>query len=575
MRLRPSYLLWLLLAASLLYTCCGRDGSIQQKVRTSSPSDTVYTRDAALDAMVSNPEKALNIIDSAYIVGNVSDFQADILRLKVYTQSLEGVQIDSAKLIGERLMQHDSIVLVPANKLTVLDQLITAARFNADDEQLLLLTVQKAALCREIGNETEALRTDAERGALLTRLGHMDEGMKLIDDVIDRLDGVRRFNEMDTWIIAVRRKINILEQIPGSSEIIATNALRILTRLDDYSQNPQEYHDGSVREPGPDERPFYVDFYQSRCYAYLADAYSGTNPAEARRYLARYESTQTWNTYNGRMMIAPILCRLGEYDRMEAIYREMDARQETSDTVNNMFLSMLHDRAVAAEAQGRTQDALSLWKRYDVLNGKLSEKTITSKAYYYAASYQTAEQQKALEMEHARGNRLLNFAWFMGILASLFFGYIVFATIRHFWRLSSSAKAAEVRVQDASPVPQKRPSAMNDEELFNYISGIVKREQLFLNPMLDRQAIMKRIGGLSAHRVGAAFSKGSEHHSLPGYIRSLRLEYACALLISHPEMTVKAVGEASGFSNVSTFCSDFKTCYGVTPSDYRKGNTVQ
>ena len=575
MKRRISNILLLILLPLLLHSQgCGRK-SEPGYLRTNGPVDTVYTRDAALDAMVNNPDKALNIIDSAYIVGNVSDFQADILRLKVYTQSLEGVQIDSAKLIGERLMQHDSIVLVPANKLTVLDQLITAARFNADDEQLLLLTVQKAALCREIGNETEALRTDAERGALLTRLGHMDEGMKLIDDVIDRLDGVRRFNEMDTWIIAVRRKINILEQIPGSSEIIATNALRILTRLDDYSRNPQEYHDGSVREPGPDERPFYVDFYQSRCYAYLADAYSSTNPAEARRYLTRYESTQTWNTYNGRMMIAPILCRLGEYDRMEAIYREMDSRQETSDTVNNMFLSMLHDRAVAAEAQGRTQDALSLWKRYDVLNGKLSEKTITSKAYYYAASYQTAEQQKALEMERARGNRLLNFAWFMGILASLFFGYIVFATIRHFWRLSSSAKGAEVQVQAASTVPQKRPSAMDDEELFNYISGIVKREQLFLNPMLDRQAIMKRIGGLSAHRVGAAFSKGSEHHSLPGYIRSLRLEYACSLLISHPEMTVKAVGEASGFSNVSTFCSDFKTCYGVTPSDYRKGNTVQ
>ena len=44
-------------------------------------------------------------------------------------------------------------------------------------------------------------------------------------------------------------------------------SLRILTRLEDYSQYPGDYHDGSFREPDEEERPLYVDYYRSKCYA--------------------------------------------------------------------------------------------------------------------------------------------------------------------------------------------------------------------------------------------------------------------------------------------------------------------
>ena len=110
---------------------------------------------------------------------------------------------------------------------------------------------------------------------------------------------------------------------------------------------------------------------------------------------------------------------------------------------------------------------------------------------------------------------------------------------------------------------------MNDEELFLYISDMIRRESLYLNPVLDRQTLIKRLN-VSTHRIGAAFSKGSGFGSLPGYVRNLRLEHACVLLTTRPDLSVRAIGEASGFSNNSTFCSDFKARYGITPSKYRQ-----
>ncbi len=529
-------------------------------------ADTLFTRAAALEAMPYHRDRALTIIDSAYIIGNISDFTADLLRMKVYCQTLDGMQLDSTLVIGTRLMEHDSVALDPRKRFSVLDLLVNASRLANDDEALLEWTSQKAGVCRELGEEMEALRTEVEEGAALTRLGHMDEGLEQIDNIISQLDGIRRFSEMDTWIIAIRRKINILQGLSGSSAQIAALSLRILSRLDDYSHDPDSYHDGSFREPDEDERPVYIDFYQAKCYAYLAEVYAGTDPREAERYLARLEQTDYGRTYDARIMMAPILCRLGQYDRMERIYREMDARWDPADTLSNSFLTMLHDRAVAAEAQGHASAALELWKRYDIIKGKIADKTISGKSILYAARYQSDKQRMALEEEQARRVRYYVLTWFLGGLALVFFLYILVA---HFVRSRKEGEGEHKDAEKPPLAPAKRPASMDDVELFEYLSEVIRREQLFLNPLLDRQTLMTRMG-VSAHRVGSAFSKGSAFGSLPGYIRHLRLEYACSLLVSRPDLSVKSVGEASGFSNNSTFCSDFKNCYGVTPSDFRQ-----
>ena len=157
----------------------------------------------------------------------------------------------------------------------------------------------------------------------------------------------------------------------------------------------------------------------------------------------------------------------------------------------------------------------------------------------------------------------------LAVLASLLFLYIVITHLLRRRKARAQGVKGPAVPADTPKTPAKRPSEMNDEELFLYISELIRREELYRNPLLDRQTLIKRLG-VSAHRIGAAISKGSEFRSLPGYIRSLRLEKACELLVTRPDLSVKAVGEALGFSNNSTFCSDFKTRYGVTPSGYRR-----
>ena len=95
---------------------------------------------------------------------------------------------------------------------------------------------------------------------------------------------------------------------------------------------------------------------------------------------------------------------------------------------------------------------------------------------------------------------------------------------------------------------------LNDKQLFDYLSDVIRSEKLFLNQNFSRQLLMDRFH-INERRIGAAFSCCE---GLPDFIRDLRLEYACQLITDHPEMNISDVATASGFSSLTVFGLDIK-----------------
>ena len=81
--------------------------------------------------------------------------------------------------------------------------------------------------------------------------------------------GVKEFNKLDASIIALKRKAEVCNEKALYGDAIPA-AQHMLDLLDDYEQHHDDYHDGSIREPADEERPFYIDFYRGKAYAYLA-----------------------------------------------------------------------------------------------------------------------------------------------------------------------------------------------------------------------------------------------------------------------------------------------------------------
>ena len=57
--------------------------------QTTWAADTLYTEKAAMDIYASQPERALQIIDSAVILGNMDPLRADLLRATVLAAKVE------------------------------------------------------------------------------------------------------------------------------------------------------------------------------------------------------------------------------------------------------------------------------------------------------------------------------------------------------------------------------------------------------------------------------------------------------------------------------------------------------
>ena len=550
-----------------------------------------------LEKAINQPDSALMMIErlrggdlagidttglSVRVNGPLPDYRCDYLRAKVYGQSLEGMWLDSAIIIGERLMTLDAAREDVAYRQDVLEMLINACRQHRDDELTIQWSAQLIDLCRQNGDETEALRTVADVGLILAGIGRADEGLAKIDSVLTLLSGKRKYNELDATIIALKRKVNVLKTRAEGQEVrgerIVDCARQMLDLMADYEQHPDEYHDGTYREPPEHLRPGYIDFYRAQAYMFMAEAEAKAgNKAEARKYLSLFEQTDYAKTFMARKDFAPIYGLLGEYEKMLAIHDEQEVRlRQQGDTVNAEYATILRDRAMAAEAQGRKDEALHLHNAYETLTATLNDRLLQGKANLYAARFHAAEQQREIERHKATAKYLGivgSCIAVVAVLAMFFAAYVVHkrrivdqknrALVKQIAEAAEYRKRYDIQTAEVSTPLSTRRGAGGEA-----ILQVIKEKRLYLDPQFDRQAASDYFQ-ITTRDVGAAFAQGSEYANITDFINRLRLDHARELMTTRPDMSIDEVATASGFSVRRTFSRLFKEKFGLTPTEYR------
>ena len=582
---------YIIMVAAILLVLTGcKEGDTGNK-RVSQAADTLYTAAYAMTFVDTEPERALLLIDSARLAGNLSDVRADIQRARVYGRSHAEIKTDSAILIGERLMLHDSVKADYDLQIEVLEILLDAYRLERDYEQALNWATRLSDVYREHGMHHLLSYSNAEIGALMVRIGQQQEGLARIDSAVQQLAGHRHYSEMNLALLALKRKADVSAEI-GRYQETADAAQQMLGMLDDFEQHPADYYDQSNGYSGitVEERPRYIDFYRSRAYSFLAlAAASQHQPQQAIHYLDLYEQTDASQTLHGRYVTTPILHRLGRYDRMMDIYDEVEQAM-ADDTLNANYADILRGRAEVAESQGHSVAANGYWRRYADLSQQLNDSLLKGKAHLFAARYHAQEQQREIDQQRA-GKRIADtISIATGSLALLMLVFALYAFRQ--WRATREKnrilaqqiteavkykeKYRELSVSAEPSVHSAKPelaisdfTELSDEQLFLCLRDLIENEQLFLQPDFGRQSLIDRTG-LSKERIGAAFAQGSDSVSLPAYVRELRLDYAIRLMNDQPDLTIEQVSMASGFTSADTFTRNFRAKYGMTPTAYKQ-----
>ena len=570
----------LLLVLILVFASCGRNNSARH---IPNLGDTPYQVDSVLVAYGYHPNRALVMLDSALLLGNINEYRAKFIRAKIYSKSLLKQRQDSAILICEQLLQHDSVIHAPQERENILDLLMITSRTKVDFEGYVKWATQKAEVCRLQGEETEQWRTEAEIGMVMAHLGQPEEGMEKIDEAIRQLDEPGSIDRMDAFIIAVKRKITVLNDQGRYAEVIPL-AQRILDRLVHYEQHASAYAEDSYRlswSDSPADRDRYIDFSRAQANGFLAGAYAMTGDTpHARECLSRFNQSGYGHSLGARRMIIPAQMALGMYDEAMATSDEVAYRMGR-DTINDDYAVILRDRAIVARAKGHVVEAYNLMNRHANLVKVLSDSLHASEAHDYAARYHAQEQELKIQEAEA-ASRMKSII--IGVIVLLFF---IASVISFYYRrqrqIISEKNRALVRMINGTPFvapvdeiegAEDTDEVSDSEEpedtsaLFETIDTTIRKEHLYANVSLQRQDVCTRFC-ITRHTLNNLLAQHVGSSSFPQYINNIRMEEALPLLRDNASMTIAAIATAVGFTPAN-FREQFKRQYGITPQEYRQ-----
>ena len=570
----------LLLVLLLVFASCGRNNSARH---IPNLGDTPYQADSVLVAYGYHPNRALVMLDSALLLGNINEYRAKFIRAKIYSKSLLKQRQDSAILICEQLLQHDSVIHAPQERENILDLLMITSRTKVDFEGYVKWATQKAEVCRQQGEETEQWRTEAEIGMVMAHLGQPEEGMEKIDEAIRQLDEPGSIDRMDAFIIAVKRKITVMNDQGRYAEVIPL-AQRILDRLEHYEQHASAYAEDSYRlswSDRPADRDRYIDFSRAQANGFLAGAYAMTGDTpHARECLSRFNQSGYGHSFSARRMIILAQMALGMYDEAMATSDEVVYRMGR-DTINDDYAVILRDRAVVARAKGHVVEAYNLMNRHANLVKVLSDSLHASEAHDYAARYHAQEQELKIQ-EAQTASRIKSII--IGVILLLFVIAGAFSFYYRHQRLVINEKnRALVRMINGTPFvapfdeiegAEDTDEVSDSEEsedtsaLFETIDTTIRTEHLYANVSLQRQDVCTRFC-ITRHTLNNLLAQHVGSSSFPQYVNNIRMEEALPLLRDSASMTIAAIATAVGFTPAN-FREQFKRQYGVTPQEYRQ-----
>ena len=583
----------LLILSITLLTVVACEGERPSARQLPHLGDTPYQADSILVTYANNPERALKLLDSALLLGNISDYRGQFIRAKIYCKSLMEQRQDSAILICKELLRHDSVRNDPTEQENILDMLITTARAKPDYEQYMYWATQKAELCQKQGQETERWRTEADIGLVMTHLGQENEGLAKLDEAISHLDAPGSIDRMDAFIVACKRKINALNDLHRYNEII-TMGQRILDRLDHYEQHAKDYAEDSYRlswSDNPSDRDRYLDFSRAQAWGFMAQGYSltpapspkgeGSNYRKAREYLALFDQSGYGKTFMARRMIAPTQMALGMYDEALATYDEIERRM-AADTLNEDYAVILRSRAIAAREKKHYAEAYYYQTRNADLSKILSDSLIKGKAHDYAARYHAQEQQLEIQEKQAEAERSHIISLAVAVVALLAIAFAVYFFRQK--RIVTEKNRALVRMINGMPIePEPEEEELEEQgedesddggpiivqsSIFNDIDAAIRSEQLYKNVNLQRQDICNHFG-ISRHTLNNLLAENAGGLSFPQYVNNIRLEVALRLLREDPAKAISAIATEVGFSPAN-LREQFKRKYGMTPAEYRQ-----
>jgi len=556
--------------------------------------DVFYTEAKAMSIHRTEPERALAMIDSAVIVGNITRQRGEYLKAVTLYGGVHNLPLARQTCL-DMLEQNDTPMDTVTLESTYL--LLAGIEYTAGNYPAIIRYATEASrLAHALGKPDEVGKAEGLIAQSMAQTGRTDEGIERLRTTTHYLLQMDDFRGITALHDVTKKMGRILLDNKRFDEMVAVFDIA-LQRINELESHPDRF---SGMKPGFDPTEF-VDFARGQTLAYLTIAYALKGDlAKARETEAAVFRTRWSQSIDCDKLMSAAYHRMGEFDRFE---KAMSRFEHTyADTINPNYVICLEQRSEAARLQGRYAESLDYLGRAYVIRDSLDRRNQRDQLAELATVYHLQEEQLARQEAEAdaRFYRWLTAVIVAALLAAIAFAVFFFRKRRDTARknralareiaeaiaykdkyetLAKQISSDEMQMESEGPEQPDsntdvQSAALSDAGLFQFLSSAILRDRLYLDPQLDRQQLVNRFG-LSKERIGAAFAKGSRYKSLIDFLNDCRLPHAAKLLGQRPEISVADIAHESGFANTDTFSRNFRQKYALTPSQYRSQHNAQ
>lgn len=553
-----------------------------------------------VDMSITEPDRALARLDTIDSLGASSDFEIAYLRCLIYHNGFSDYK--KALMYGLEAYNMPE-ARDDAYRFLNLSELIADEYYiNGDYPQSVTICTEGIKMAKDSLLRSSEANLSVGLGKTLLELGKTAEGLdylrRAVDILADESQKSDNYTQTDDYVYALG---SIIDEMCDTKRFKEAMALypryeEALARLATKSNLPKGLVD------------------QRRASGYAAFAYTAVmlgDVAGAAELYDRLCTTYAARTreLEGSLKLPYLLAAKRYAEALDCLDKEKELLMATTDTVSYEYVDqVLRNEQKAYEGLGDYRAANEVARRIQTMSDTLNHRDHQRMALEVAEIYKTSEQLLEIERQSVsitvrdviiavgvafillcvifilrmlRYNRIMslkNRAMINTINELMQYKDRFFAQEDRSLRLELPTAVADAPPADGDEVKPNEAvdadgkitvSNTGDAILFSRMNHEILEKQMFLDPDLSKTTIMEKYR-IPAYRF-SAFFKEQAGCSYLQYVNNCRLDYAVRLMREKPNWSIEAIAQAVCMSN-SSFYSQFKKRFGISPLEYRKGS---
>jgi len=519
-----------------------------------------------------DPDRAITLLDSAVVVGNLTPSRAGYLKAIVEYNGKE--DNEAAFRRCQQLIDEESWKSLPDSEDVVSFQ-VDLYRLMATictSKRNYLPAVRYARQGAELSHGIEKLRGDeadfhSRIGQVLSSTGQYEQALESLRRAESLSLSDDRWSSLISYLNNAKKLCFALlktDQYADAKQVI----LAALARLEHLRAHLQEVRfapEGMIQDPQALEE--FIQYYQV-CYdCSLVNIYAGQQqPDSALIMLSRlHDNPLSANPSITSTLVDPLI-QLGRYDEAESLITDV-LRCYGADTLNNSCLELKKQSRQLASLRGDYRGADLLSAQILSLNEELNASQMQMSLAYAMTEYHLQDERLRREDAEARLLWFVICAVLCGFLLVIILSYsFIRRLLTRQQELNHQVEAARKQLANAGGGSISRPQAETLESIYQRAVQVVEQQQLYSDSSFDIN-MLSQLVMTNRHYVSEAINIQSGMN-FRSWLAKFRVEHAKKLMLENPSISMLQLATACGYDNRVSLYRQFKNVEGVSPSEW-------